>query len=53
MRYLVRIEFDSSVIYEILVTACTKREAYCKAKKRIAKKLFSLKKLKNYDCTEY
>lgn len=52
MKYLVRIEFDKAVIYQEDVTANSRKEAYAKAKARLAKKLFKASKLKNYDCKE-
>lgn len=51
-KYMVRIEFDKLLIYQEDVYANTKREAYSKAKKRLAKKLFKMSKLKNYYCVE-
>lgn len=51
-KYLTRITFDGMVIYAEEVKANSKREAYDKAKTRLAKKLFKCSKLKNYSCEE-
>jgi hypothetical protein len=51
-KYIVTILFDKSLTYQEDVYANTKREAYSKAKKRLAKKLFKMSKLKNYYCVE-
>lgn len=51
-NYIVRIEFDHALIYSEEVKAGNKKEAYAKAKKRLAKKLFRPSKLTNYCCDE-
>lgn len=52
-RYLVTIGFAKVVLFDEEVMANNKREAYAKAKKRIAKKYFKMSRLKNYNCSEY
>ena len=50
--YFVRIYFDGSLIYGVDVKANSKREAYKKAKERLARKLFRKSRLTNYSCNE-
>lgn len=50
--YYVSITFDKSLIYTEEIKANNKKEAYAKAKKRLAKKLFRPSKLTNYSCNE-
>lgn len=48
--YFVCITFDGSLIYGEDVMANSKREAYTKAKNKLARKLFKMSKLTNYSC---
>lgn len=50
--YSVQISFQKALIFNVDVKANSKKEAYAKAKARLAKKLFKPSNLKQYSITE-
>lgn len=50
--YYVQMSFKKTLIFSIDVKANSKKEAYTKARARLAKKLFKPSNLKQYSITE-
>lgn len=51
MKYIVRFSYEG-FIHDVDVTANNKREAYKKGKQKLAKRLFKMSMLRNYECIE-
>ena len=51
--YSVQISFQNALIFSVDVKANSKKEAYAKARARLAKKLFKPSNLKQYSISEY
>ena len=50
--YYVQMSFKKTLIFSVDVKANSKKEAYTKARTRLARKLFKPSNLKQYDITE-